>query len=190
MKTENLLIFSLLLFAFISCQKNNDVFKDFKCEKSLKLKEIERVLDAKGNFSLDIPKYWKTELYLDENSSIFTTADTTKQYLNTYLIKVSSINAKLILSSAEIEKIKTAVLSDSHKTIGTITRGSFKAHPALLILTKSDKFKSGITVMHVYTPISEKLYFEIEIHCFGTKNVDKRLCEAINIINSLKIKEL
>jgi hypothetical protein len=190
MKIKTFFGLSFLLFGFISCQNSRDIFKDFTCKTPLKLKNIERVLDAKENFSLDIPKYWKTELYIDDNSSMFTTADTTKQYLNTYLIKATLINSKLILNTPEIEKIKAAILSDKHQTISAVVRGTFKSYPALLISAKSDKFKSGITSLHLYTPISEKFYFEIEIHCFGAKNIDKRLCEAIHIINSLKINEL
>jgi len=176
-----------LILAFISCKNNKDIFKNFNCSNISNLSDTEIVLDAKNNFSLNIPKYWKTELYLDKNSSMFTTADTTKQYQNTYLIKATLIESKLTLNKFDIEKIKTSILTDKTTTLISEIQGDFKNWPALLLRSKSDKFKSVVSVLHLYTPISERQYFEIEIHCFGSKNIDKRFCEAINIINSLKI---
>lgn len=175
-----------LIIAFASCKNNKDIFKDFNCYNSFNLSDTEIVLDAKNNFSLRIPNYWKTELYLDKNSSMFTTADTTKQYQNTYLIKATLITSKLTLNKSEIEKIKTSILKDKTTRLISESQGNFKNWPALLLRSKSDKFKSGVSVLHLYAPISDRQYFEIEIHCFGSKNIDKRFCEAITIINSLK----
>ncbi len=175
-----------LILAFTSCKNNKDIFKNFNCSNNPNLSNAEAVLDAKNNFSLSIPKNWKTELYLDKNSSMFTTADTTKQYQNTYLIKATLIESKLTLNKFEIEKIKTSILTDKTTTLIAESQGNFKNWPALLLRSKSNKFKSGSTVLHLYSPISDRQYFEIEIHCFGPKNIDKRFCEAITIINSLK----
>jgi len=175
-----------LIIAFTSCKNNKDIFKNFNCNNSSNLRNTEIVLDAKNNFSLSIPNYWKTELYLDKNSSMFTTADTTKQYQNTYLIKATLIASKLTLNKVEIEKIKTSILTEKNTRLISESQGTFKNWPALLLRSKSDKFKSGVSVLHLYAPISERQYFEIEIHCFGSKNIDKRFCEAIAIINSLK----
>jgi hypothetical protein len=175
-----------LIIAFTSCKNNKDIFKNFNCHSNANLSDTEIVLDAKNNFSLSIPKYWKTELYLDENSSMFTTADTTKQYQNTYLIKTTLIASKLTLNKFDIAKIKASILTDKNTKLISESQGTFKNWPALLLRSKSDKFKSGVSVLHLYAPISDKQYFEIEIHCFGPKNIDKRFCEAISIINSLK----
>jgi len=176
-----------LILAFTSCKNNKDVFNNFNCSNSSNLSNTEVVLDAKNNFSLSIPKYWKTELYLDKNSSMFTMADTTKQYQNTYLIKATLIASKLTLNKIEIEKIKASILTDKNTRLISESQGNFKNWSALLLRSKSDKFKSGVSVLHLYTPISDRQYFEIEIHCFGSKNIDKRFCEAINVINSLKL---
>jgi len=112
MKIKYLGLTFFLFICFTSCQKENDIFNDFRCPSLANKGDFETVLDAKNNFSLDVPKHWKTELYLNENSSIFTTADTTKQYLNTYLIKATLIESKLNLNSQNIEKIKQSILSD------------------------------------------------------------------------------
>jgi len=176
-----------LILALTSCKNNNDIFNNFNCSNSFNFNDTEIVLDAKNNFSLSIPKYWKTELYIDKNSSMFTTADTTKQYQNTYLIKATLIASKLTLNKSEIEKIMASILTDKTTRLISESQGNFKNWPALLLRSKSDKFKSGVSVLHLYTPISDRQYFEIEIHCFGSKNIDKRFCEAINVINSLKL---
>lgn len=179
-------IYLLLLISFASCVNNNNIFKDFNCKNSSNLNNFETILDAKNNFSLSIPKYWKTELYLDNNSSMLTTADTTKQYQNTYLIKATLIESKLTLNKMEIEKIKASILTDKTNTLISEIQENFKNHSALLLRTKSNKLKSVSTVLHLYSPISDRQYFEIEIHCFGSKNIESRFCEAITIINSLK----
>ena len=187
---RKILVYFSLVLGLTNCDNNQDVFKEFNCKTPYKLNNIETVLDAKNNFSLEVPKHWKTVLYLDTNSSMFTTADTTKQYLNTYLIKASLVDAKLKLNKINIEKIKSAILSDKSVKIISQKRGSFKKYSAFLLKTKSDKFKFGETVLHLYTPISGAHYFEIEIHCFGTKNIKQRFCEAFKIINTLKISEM
>ncbi|MCF6213437.1 MAG: hypothetical protein L3J45_05360 [Flavobacteriaceae bacterium] len=189
-KTIYFMVFSIIGLSLIGCSKPSTIFYDFDCHSSIKSSDLHTILDAKNNFSLDIPNYWKTELYIDEYASIFTTADTTKQLTKTYLIKASLIDAKLNLNKASIQTIKTNLESKKATTVASVKQGTFQNKPALLILSKNKQNKLEKTVLHLYISVSEKHYFEIEIHCYGHKNVEKRLCEGIKYINSLNIKEI
>ena len=173
----------------INCTNNTTIFKDYGCSGNSLDSDIENVLDAKNNFSLDIPKHWKTELYFDSESSIFTTADTTKQFNNTFLIKASLINAKLAINSVDIEKIKTNLETTKTLEIISTTEGSFKNMSAILLRSHVSSPLEK-TILHLYAPLSKKQYFEIEVHCYGIEAVENRLCQAIQYVNSLKIAEL
>lgn len=183
-------MFLIISFSLTNCSKPTTIFKGFDCQSTVNIKDLETVLDANNNFSLDIPKYWKTELYFDNSSSIFTTADTTKQLTKTYLIKASLISGKLDLNKETIQKIKESIEASNSESILSVKDGLFDNKQALLIQSKSNKETYKKSVLHLYMPISFKHYFEIEIHCYGTEKVEERFCEAIDHINSLKITEL
>ncbi len=174
------------LIALGSCSKTNTIFKDYNCQtESIPTKPV---LDAFLKFSLEIPKNWKTELYIDQGTSIFATADTTKQLSEAFLLKVSQIPGQLILNQATTDIIK-GELTKNLWQINSIQNGVFKKFDALLINTQKNTSNKKISALHLYFGFGSEHYFEIEIQCFGDKNTDERYCQAIKIINSLNIKE-
>lgn len=174
------------LVTFASCSKNDDIFKNYNCKtESIPTKQV---LDAFLQFSLEIPKNWKTNLYIDQNTSIFATADTTKQLSETFLIKVSKIPAQLTLNQATTDTIKSE-LTKNQWHINSLQKGIFKKFNALLITSQKQPSNIKTSALHLYFSAENQHYFEIEIQCFGDKNTDERFCQAVKIINSLNIKE-
>lgn len=177
----------LILFSFISCSKNAGIFSNFDCPQTSEI-STKPILDAFFKFSLDIPTTWKTELYIDNDTSIFATADTTKQLTEAFLIKVSQIPGQLTLNQATTVTIKSE-LTKNQWQINSIQNGLFKEFNTLLIASQKQPSHLKTSALHLYFSVANEYYFEIEIQCFGDKNIDERFCQAIKIINSLNIKE-
>ncbi|NCP20426.1 MAG: hypothetical protein COS42_09115 [Flavobacteriales bacterium CG03_land_8_20_14_0_80_35_15] len=185
----NLLKFSFILMALMlcaGCSKNGEIFKDYNCKTSAV--QTKQIKDAYLKFSLEVPINWKTELYMDQSTSIFATADTTKQLSETFLIKTSLIPGLLRLNQATSDTIKSE-LTKNQWHINRIKKGLFKNAEALLITSQKQQSNIKIEGLHLYFSLENEHYFEIEIQCFGDKNSDERFCQAIKVINSLIINE-
>jgi len=184
MKRSKIGILFLLIIAIYSCSNKNSIFKNYDCQ--ITPIESKKIVDALNKFTLNIPNNWKTELYIDKGSSIFVTADTTKQLSKAFIIKVSSISGALNFDKNLGSTLKVKLVESNWKN-DKITAGFFESHHALLL--KSTKQNSNIktNALHLFFNAKNDSHFEIEIQCFGDKNIQNRFCKAIFVIKTLKL---
>ncbi len=184
MQYHKLVFIFLMVFATYSCSNKNSLFKDYNCQtKPIKSKIIP---DALQKFSLRVPNNWKTKLYIDNNTSIFVTADTTKQLSQTFLIKVSLISGILNFDGNLSTSLKSKSVESFWKT-DKIIKGLFIGSPALLFSSIKQNSTINTSALHIFVNAKNQYHFEIKIQCFGEKNRQERFCKAIAIIKTLKL---
>jgi len=177
----------IVLIIFVttySCTNKNSIFKNYDCQT--KPVTSKKIADALNKFTLNIPKNWKTELYIDKSSSIFVTADTTKQLSQAFIIKVSLISGALNFDK-ELDTSLKVKLAESNWKNNKITKGFFESRSALLLKSTKQNTNVKTSALHLFSNTKSDYHFEIEIQCFGDKNIQNRFCKAISIIMTLKL---
>jgi len=173
-----------MVLTIYSCTDSNTIFKNYHCKtKSVQSKTIH---DALQKFTLNVPNNWKTKLYINNNSSTFITADTTKQLSQAFIIKVSSIPGGLNFNKTLATSLKLKLAENNWKT-KKITKGLFKTHNSLLFRTIKQDSKIKTTALQLFFNTTNQYHFEVEIQCFGTKNTQERFCKALAILKTLKL---
>jgi len=184
MKFSNLCFPFLIVFIAFGCTDNNSLLNGYLCKtESLQSKAIP---DALQKFTLSVPNNWKTELYINNKSSTFITADTTKQLSQAFIIKVSSIPGGLNFNKTLAKSLKLKLAENNWKT-KKITKGLFKSHNSLLFRTEKQDSKIKTSALQLFFNAPNQYHFEVEIQCFGNKNIQKRFCKAVVILKTLKL---
>jgi len=184
MQYPKLIFIFLMVLTTYGCSNKNSLFKDCDCQtKPIKSKIIP---DALQKFSLRVPNNWKTELYLDNNNSVFVTADTTKQLSQAFIIKLSSISGALNFDENLSTSLRSKLAESYWKTDKTV-KGLFIGHPALLFSSIKQNSKIKTSALHIFVNAKNQYHFEIEVQFFGDKNKQERFCKAINILKTLKL---
>jgi len=184
MQYLKLIFIFLIALTVYSCSNKNSLFKDYNCHT--KPIETKVIPDALQKFSLNVSNNWKTKLYIDNKTSIFATADTTKQLSKTFLIKVSLIPGILNFNK-NLETFLKPKLENNFWKINKIIKGLFIGSPALLFSSIRQYPIINTSALHIFVNAKNQSHFEIEIQCFGKKNKQERFCKAIAIIKTLKL---
>ncbi len=179
---------SLLLFLFIfsSCQKKTKLQEEFICETQF-FSNTEVVSDFKNTFSITVPKKWKTELYFNDIQTQIFSADTTKNFTNTYTLNFERNSGDLQVN----ESFKTKMLDELHNEHLQLLKtkiDQFKEKPAIWFVSKGKKQKYDYYYFLLFVKENDSNYFKITSEIYGDKNLDERFCEAIGVIETLDIK--
>ena len=175
--------FIILLLNIYSCSKKISLEDEMNCSNFLSIPErIERT-DINKNFTIEVPKSWKYNLYYDDTQSTIYMADTIKELLQTYIIDVSSKNGELNLDQSFRENMNnqtdlTSIKSNFEK---------FKQLSSFWNVSKGTKNNFTYHIFNLFIKTSEVTYIEIRTELYGDNNIDERLCESFNFINSLEI---
>jgi len=182
MKVVFLFILSTIL---ISCTPKSELLSKTNCASTLP-KNTKIASDFNKNFNISIPNNWKTNLFYNNTESSIYFADTTKQLNETYIIKAS-------FKYGEIKNIETIKHNtDSilkHNNFSKINDFSFSFNqlPAYAYTTKYLNNNRDVTIFQMYAMVNNASYLTASVEAYGSANIDKRLCEGISIINSIKI---
>lgn len=173
-------IFLFILIISIGCNKKTILETTFDCSKN-SFSKTTSFKDSKNNFKIDIPKGWKVNKFYDEIESSIFFADTLKQLTETYIIDVSYKSGELDLNPEFVEKVGN---STNHQIEYSEFENLFDK-PAFWYLSKGEKNNFEYRVLSIYIKTSFDSYMQISIEIYGPENVEKRLCEAINIIKTI-----
>ncbi|QNM86414.1 hypothetical protein H9W90_04625 [Polaribacter pectinis] len=174
----------LLLF---SCQKQSEISKSFNCE-STSFKNLEETKDVKKLFTLQLPKSWKTNLYYDETQSSIYTADTTKQLTETLLLDVTFIRNSINFDEAfklkqEQESLGKQLIQTEGKEVILLDK------PSYYTLSKGKKGVYKYEVCQAFIKLNEQNFILAKAEIYGDSLVNKRMCEAISLIENIKINQ-
>lgn len=172
----------LILIATVSCTKKTVLETTFNCSSSLSFSETKKMKDVKKNFTMIVPTNWRTQLYYDEFQSDIFTADTTKQLSETYILDASWKLGELKLDT----EFKNEVTSSTDLTIISSEFEDIQNKPAFWYVSKGKKNNFDYQVLNIYIKTSVDTYLEINTEVYGNENVEKRLCESINIIKTIE----
>ena len=173
----------LILITATSCKEKTVLEANFNCSSSVSFSDTKTVKDVKKNFKINVPKNWKTQLYYDEFQSDIFTADTTKQLSETYILDTSWKLGELKLDT----EFETKILSNSDLSIVNSKFENIQNIPAFWYVKKGEKKGFDYQVLHLFLKTSVDTYLEVKTEVYGDKNVEKRLCESIQLIKTLEI---
>ncbi len=182
------LIILVLVIVFASCQSNS-LKKEFECETNAEFSELKEYRDFLKNFRIKVPKNWKTSLYYDEYSSDIYSADTSKQFTDSYVLEISWKQGELNLDEKFAKQINDTLQLKEQLKMAKSGFGKFKKKPMYFNL--SEGVRSGINYkyLQVYLKTNIDEYITLTTKIFGDKLVEERLCESVELFNSLQLIE-
>lgn len=176
-------IFFIILITTISCTKKTELDKAFSCNNSTSFSETKTIKDIKNNFKINVPTNWKTQLYYDDFQSDVFSADTTKQLTETYILDTSWKLGELELN----KEFESKIISSTDMTVVNSKFEDIQEKPAFWYHLKGENKGYDYHVLHIFIKTTVDSYLEIKTSVYGNKNVEKRLCESIQLINTLEI---
>lgn len=183
MKYFKVLIIALILFS--SCQKN-DLRERFECETPTHFTNTKKFKDVLSKFKINIPKYWKTELYYDEFQSELYSADTTKQLSETYLIDIAWHQGELNFNEDFKDNISKEL---KEKGLLKLEKSGFvkiKKYDSYYNLAVGKDAELTYHYLQVYLKYKPDEYYTFTSKIYGDEFVDERVCSSISLFNKIK----
>ncbi len=174
-------IILLILITVISCGKKTILETTFDCSHAT-FSDVKEVKDVKNNFKIGIPSDWKINKYFDEYESSVFVADTLKQLTDTFIIDVSYKLGELKLNQEFVAKVN----ADSTLSIIHSEFENMFDKPAFWYVSNGKKNNYEYHTLSIYIKTSLDTYMQISTEIYGSENVEKRLCKAINIIKTIE----
>ena len=176
----------LLTLSLLNCQKDT-IKSELGCSSGQKLGESKEIRDILKKFKLVVPKNWETQLYYDDFKSQIYAADTAKALTGTYILDVAWHQGELTLDD-ELAKKVTDTLS-IREQMTTIKSGfsEFKKKPTYWNLSQGKKSGRLYTFIQLYLKTEVDEYFLLTTKVYGDTDVNKRLCESLELFNKVKI---
>lgn len=181
---KNILLIIIASLLFFSCAHQTEISKYFNC-KTTSFKNLEVVEDVKNVFSIEIPKTWKTNLYYDDLQSSIYTADTTKQLTESLLLDVTFINKNINFdTSFKLEQEQENLSKRLIKIKSEET--TFLEKPSYYTVSKGKKREFNYQVCNIFIKINDQSFILAKAEVYGDSLVNKRLCNAIALIENIK----
>ena len=174
----------LLLISLAGCSEKSNLQEEFICATK-KFSNTEEVSDFKNKFSITYPKKWKTQLYFDSIQTQIITADTTRNFTDTYTINIEYNSGDLELN----EKFRTGILTELSEAEQQVLKSkttTFKGKPCFWTISKGKKATYDYFYFELFMKQNKLNYFKITSEVYGNTNIDTRFCESIAIIETLK----
>ncbi|QCX39241.1 hypothetical protein FF125_12635 [Aureibaculum algae] len=182
------LIILVLAIGFVSCQSNS-LKKEFNCGASSENSELKEYRDFLKHFKIEIPKSWKTTLYYDEYSSDIYTADTSKQFTDSFVVEISWKQGELTLDESFAKKINDTLQFKEKLKMVKSGFGEFKEKPMYYNLSEGSRSGMNHKFLQVYLKTNIDEYITLTSKVYGDSLVDQRICNSIEIFDNLKLIE-
>ena len=183
---KQLFLFIGISLSLISCNKQSELSKTFKCETATLPDGIEVVDEYQNRFSIELPKSWKTELYNISNQSGIISADTTQLASNFYKLDIGIVNGNIDLSSSLHKQVEAIIKSNNLKTVQH-TFLPYKTFDSYAHLAYGIQMNMPYYIFQYYIKLDNKKYLLIKSEFYGEDNIDNRFCESLALINTLKL---
>lgn len=184
---HSVFLFFTTTLLFLACKKPSELNNEFNCS-TIAFYNLEKVDDVKELFSIEIPKNWKTNLYQDEVQSSIFTADTTKQLTETVILDVTHIQNKIdfnetfVLQQEQENLAKGLIKTKSKNTV-------FLNKPSYYLVFKGKKGKFNYQVCNLFIKTNESNFILAKTEIYGDSLIDKRFCEALSLIENIKLNQ-
>ncbi|WP_299013412.1 hypothetical protein [uncultured Polaribacter sp.] len=185
----NKLVYTLLtlFILFTSCKQAPNLTAECNC-KTAYLSNLETVNDVSNNFTANLPKNWKTNLYTDALQSSIYLADTTKQLTNSILLDISALKNGIVIN--DIFKLKIEQENLAEKLIKTEAKEIvFLGKPSYYSISIGIKNNFAYQVFELFVPINNSKSFVAKAEIYGDTNKKERLCKAITLLDKIKLTQ-
>lgn len=173
----------LVLLILFSCN-SSELGNDFNCNSNT-YTNLKSFTDFKKNFTIKIPKNWKTNYYYDDVVSSIYTADTTLSLTQATLIDASFVLNPVELDANFIDKIKNDNLKDGLQEVKS-NNITFLKQPSYYNLSEGKKGKYSYKILNVFTKTNTG-FLHIKTEIYGDSLTDNRICKAIKLIEKIKL---
>lgn len=180
------LITLLITLSLFSCKKDI-LSSEFNCGSS-SVSNTKETRDILKKFKLNIPVTWKKQLYYDEYKSQIYTADTTKQFTETYILDASWHQGELIFDESFNEKIKANLENEKLKVVKS-GKSIFKEKETYYNLSKGMYRDYPYNLLQIFVKSGADEYLLFVTKVYGKEKIDERICESVSILNDLTILE-
>jgi hypothetical protein len=181
-----LIIFSLL-FSIVSCKKD-EIGTQLGCVTSKSFSNTKVYKDALEKFKLELPKHWKTQLYVDEYKSEIYTADTTLELTSSFILDVAwhqgtiEFNDDFVKKFVDIQFKNELLLLDQ----GEMT---FQGFPAFYDHSKGHQNGFDFNFVQIYIKTKPDEYYTLSSKVYGIESIDERLCISLGVLDGLKFND-
>ncbi len=172
--------------SLLSCQYESTLSEHFSCSNS-SLSNLETVTEFQKNFSVKLPKNWKTELYSISNQSGIISADTSKVFSKSYTIDFSINNGSINLPEDLNKKINDLLRDKNLMEVKTSYHQFDKKEAFAHLSIGKDPENTTFSVFQYYIKLDEEKYILVKAEIHGGSLQQERLCEAISLINKIEI---
>jgi hypothetical protein len=177
--------FFLILFtALISCKKPSKLELKLNCSSS-KNYEYNKTKDFNNNFTVNIPKHWKTNYYYNINTSEIYAADTLKELTKSFIIGISFHKGNIELNNDYNKKLDSLLFL---KKLNKYAFGkeSFLNKPAYWYLVNGTKDGYTYHQLNITIKNSDKSYINATSEIYGDQLINDRICKSISILKTIQ----
>ncbi len=155
---------------------------------SSKMNNLHRIKDFNNNFTINIPKSWKTNYYYDASTSEIYAADTIKELTKSFIIGVSFHKENLELNQSYFNKIDSLLILKKLNKY-EFEQEPFIKKPSYWYLVKGTKNGFTYHQLNITIKNSEKSYINATAEIYGDSFVDNRICNSISILKTIQFLE-
>jgi len=179
-------IFPLIIFisTLISCQKNT-IDEKFNCNTPKHFTNTKEYKDVLNKFKIEIPKYWKTELYFDEFQSEVYSADTTKQLSETYIIDIAWHQGELKFNSEFEQKVIQNITENEQLIVVDSGYGKFMKKDSYYIISVGENTEISYHFLEIYLKSKDDEFYTFTSKIYGNEFVNERICASISLFKSI-----
>lgn len=177
-------ILVILLVSVLSSCNSSELSNDFNCN-SKSYTNLTNFTDFKKNFTIKLPKKWKTNYYYDNVISSIYTADTTLSLTQSTLIDASFVLNTIALDKNFINKIKNDNLKAGLQEIKS-NNIIFLKQPTYYNLSEGKKGKYSYKILNIFSK-NNTGFLHIKTEVYGDSLADERICKAIKLIEKIKL---
>ena len=172
----------------VSCSRGKTELRtSFACHEALDLQDLESVSDFNNNFTIQVPKYWNTKLYYDKKQSEIFSADTLKNLRDTYIMDFSAVYSSLKIDKNLQENVRRTTMNNDLAFVKDSFH-KFQGYDAYAQLSKGKSKDIDLYVFQYYIAIHPEKYLLIKTEFYGEDNFNQRFCEALALIEKIKIR--
>ncbi|MFD1316275.1 hypothetical protein [Namhaeicola litoreus] len=181
------LLLLTLFLSIISCKKS-EIGNQMGCVSHKSFSDTKVYKDALKKFKLELPKDWKTQLYVDEYKSEIYTADTTIELTSSFILDVAwhqgsvEFNEEFVKKFVDIQlKNELLLLEQGEMTV--------KGFPAFYDHSKGHQNGFDFNFIQIYIKTKPDEYYTLSSKVYGIENIDERLCTSLAILDDLEFIE-
>ncbi|PKH51073.1 hypothetical protein CXF68_10420 [Tenacibaculum sp. Bg11-29] len=175
-----------VFFLSISCNSLPDLKDEFNCKILSTNDDLKIHNDVRNMFSTQLPNNWKVNLYYDNTKTSIYAADTTLSLTKTTLIDVTLVHKTAFIDNTFKQKItddnKRMQLSEvKTNAINLLNKPSYFSY------AKGKKNNYTYHILNTFTKINSENFLHIKTEVYGDSLVDKRICNAIKLIDKIQL---